>query len=163
MVKILVLYDSVGGNTEKMARSVADGVAKVEGVDLEIKKVDSADLEDLIRADGIILGSPTYYGQMSGKLKSFIDKSVEIHGKLEGKAGGAFTSAGGSGGGAETTLLSIIQSMLIHGMVVYGRCDGEHYGAVSIGTPGEHETESCEELGMRISLLACRLKKGRMG
>jgi NAD(P)H dehydrogenase (quinone) len=72
-------------------------------------------------SDGIIMGSPTHYGQMSGKLEAFIDSSVKIHRKLEGKVGAAFTSSGGTTTGAETTLLAILETMLVHGMIIQGR------------------------------------------
>ena len=54
-------------------------------------------MQDLLKADGIILGSPTYYGTMAAEMKAFIDRSVKYHGKLEGKIGGAFSSGGGLG------------------------------------------------------------------
>lgn len=158
MIKILVVYDSKTGNTEKMAFAVAEGVKQTSGVDVVVKKVDKTSLEDLLRADGIIMGSPTYYGQMSAKLKALIDKSVEIHGKLEGKVGAAFTSSAGTATGAETTLLSILQAMLIHGMIVQGRSDSKHYGAAAVESPDEKELETCKELGKRVADLVLKLK-----
>src|SRR3972149_8924366 len=129
MVKILIIYDSRSGNTEKMAMAVAEGAKRVKAVKVFVKKVDKASLKDLQEADGIIIGSPTYYGSMSGKLKAFIDESVKLHGKLEGKVGAAFTSSGGTATGAETTLLSILQALLVHGMIVQGRHHDKNYGA----------------------------------
>jgi NAD(P)H dehydrogenase (quinone) len=90
---------------------------------------------------------------MSAKLKAFIDESVKIHGKLEGKVGAAFTSSGGTATGAETTLLSILQAMLVHGMTVQGRADDKHYGAAAVGSPNKKELESCKELGKRVASL----------
>ena len=118
-----------------------------------VKKADQTSIEDLTSADGIIMGSPTYYGQMSAKLKALIDESVKIHEKLEGKVGAAFTSSGGTATGAETTLLSILQAMLIHGMIVQGRANDKHYGAAAVGSPSEKELESCKELGKRVASL----------
>ncbi len=158
MVKILVIYDSKTGNTEKMASAVAEGAKQVDGVETVVKKVDEATLQDLQEADGIIMGTPTYYGQMSGKLKVFIDESVKIHGELKGKVGAAFTSSGGTASGAETTLLSILQSMLVHGMIIQGRHDDKHYGAASVENPNKESIESCKELGKRVASLAERLK-----
>jgi len=158
MAKILVVYDSKTGNTEKMAFAVAEGVKQVKGVKAEIKKVDKTSFKDLLDADGIIMGSPTYYGQMSAKLKALIDESVKIHGKLEGKVGAAFTSAGGTATGAETTLLSILQAMLVHGMVVQGRSDDKHYGAAAVGSPREKELEICRMLGKRVASLVKTLE-----
>ncbi|MEM3617721.1 MAG: NAD(P)H-dependent oxidoreductase [Candidatus Bathyarchaeia archaeon] len=158
IAKILIVYDSKTGNTEKMAFAVAEGARQVEGVEVAVKKVDKTSLEDLLAADGIIMGSPTYYGQMSARLKALIDESVKIHGKLEGKVGAAFTSSGGTATGAETTLLSILNSMLIHGMIVQGRADDKHYGAAAVEKPDKEELEYCRELGKRTATLVKKLK-----
>jgi NAD(P)H dehydrogenase (quinone) len=158
LTKILIVYDSRSGNTEKMALVVAEGAKQVKGATSEVKNIDKASLEDLLAADGIIMGSPTYYGLMSAKLKAFIDESVKIHGKLEGKVGAAFTSSGGTASGAETTLLSIVQAMLVHGMIVQGRADDKHYGAAAVGKPGKEDIESCEKLGKKVASLAAKLK-----
>jgi NAD(P)H dehydrogenase (quinone) len=158
LARVLVVYDSESGNTEKMAFAVADGVKQVKNVDVVVKRVENASLPDLCSADGIIFGSPTYYGQMSGKLKTFIDGSVKIHGKLEGKVGAAFTSSGGTASGAETTLLSIIETMMVHGMVFQGRSDDKHYGPAALGAPHAKEIESCRELGRKVARLVLKLK-----
>lgn len=109
-------------------------------------------------ADGIIMGSPTYYGQISAKLKALIDESVKIHGELEGKVGATFTSSGGTATGAETTLLSIINVMLVHGMIVHGRAEDKHYGAAAVEKPNKKELEYCRELGKRTATLVKKLK-----
>ena len=159
MVKILVVYDSKTGNTEKMALAVAEGVKQVSGVDVVVKKGDATDIEDLLSADGIIMGSPTYYGQMSAKLKALMDKSVKIHGKLEGKVGAAFTSSGGTASGAETTLLSILEAMLVHGMIIQGNSRNKHYGAAAVGSPSDKELKFCGELGEKTARLVMKVKK----
>jgi len=141
-----------------MAFAVADGAKRVSRVSVKVKKVDKTSLEDLSSADGIIIGSPTYYGQMSAKIKALIDKSVEIHGKLEGKVGAAFTSSGGTASGAETTLLSILQAMLVHGMIIQGRARSKHYGAATVGSPNKTELSLCRELGKRTASLVMKLK-----
>jgi NAD(P)H dehydrogenase (quinone) len=158
LAKILIVYDSTSGNTEKMAHAIAEGTEQVKGVETTVKKVDCASIKDLQNADGIIMGSPTYYGQMSGKLKELIDRSVKIHGALEGKVGAAFTSSGGTATGAETTLLSIVQAMLVHGMIVQGRSDDKHYGAAVVGAPKGKDLEQCMSLGKRVACLAFKLR-----
>lgn len=158
MAKILVVYDSKTGNTEKMAFAVAEGAKQVGGVEVIVKKVDQTSLEDLVDADGIIMGSPTYFGQMSSKLKMLIDESVKIHEELEGKVGAAFTSSGKTATGAETTLLSILQAMLVHGMIVQGRADDKHYGAAAVHNPNKKELEYCRQLGKRTASLVVKLK-----
>jgi NAD(P)H dehydrogenase (quinone) len=85
-----------------------------------MKKAEETKTDDLLAADGIIMGSPVYFGQMSAKLKALIDESIKVHKKLTGKVGAAFTSSGGTASGGETTLLSILQVMLVHGMIVQG-------------------------------------------
>ena len=159
MTRILIVYDSRSGNTEKMALAIAEGAKEVERVDVIVKEESQTRVEDLIGADGIIMGSPTYYGLMSGKLKTLIDESVKVHGKLEGKVGAAFTSSGGVASGAETTLLSILQAMLVHGMIVQGRSDDKHYGAAAVGLAKEKDIESCRYLGKRVANLVMKLKE----
>jgi len=137
-----------------MAQAVAKGSRSVPKSEVSLKKVEQASIDDLLNSDAIIIGSPTYYGLMSAKIKELLDRSVEIHGKLEGKVGAAFTSAGGTASGAETTILSIIQAMLVHGMIVQGRHNGKHYGAAAVGKPNEKDLAICEELGKRTTNLA---------
>jgi NAD(P)H dehydrogenase (quinone) len=109
-MNILIVYDSKTGNTEKLAKAKAKG-AKETGADVKVslKRAELTTNQDLLNADGIVMGSPTYFGQMSSKLKHIIDDSIEVHEKLQGKVGTAFTSSGGTASGAETTLLSIVQ------------------------------------------------------
>lgn len=113
----------------------------------------------MLSADGIILGSPCYFGQMSAKMKGFIDRSLSVYRKLDGKVGAAFTSSGSSASGAETTLLSIIQAMLIHGMIVMGRSEGMHYGAASVGLPDSKVIDNCINLGYKVANTVARLLK----
>ena len=154
--RILIIYDSGTGNTEKMALAVAEGARKVTTAVI-VKRADAATVDDMLEADGIILGSPTYYGLMSANIKKLFDISVKIHGKLSGKVGAAFTSAGGTATGAETTLLSIVEGLLIHGMIVQGRSDNKHYGVACTGPPDEKGITFCRELGERTASLANRL------
>ena len=159
LFKILIVYDSTSGNTEKMAHAVAEGAGKVKGTKVIVKKVKRAVPDDLLEADGIILGSPTYFGQMSTEMKGFVDRSLKVYGKLDGKVGAAFTSSGGMVSGAETTLLSIIQAMLIHGMIVMGRSKGMHYGAAATGTPDSKAVDNCRDLGYKTASIVARLAK----
>jgi NAD(P)H dehydrogenase (quinone) len=157
MPKVLIVYDSKTGNTEAMALAVSKGAEQISDTEVTVKKAEQTKLDDLLAADAIIMGSPTYYGQMSAKLKALIDDSVKVHEKLAGKVGAAFTSAGGTASGAETTLLSIVQAMLIHGMIVQGRADDKHYGAAAKGAPTKSDIKHCEELGKRVANLIQKL------
>jgi len=155
--KILIVYDSKSGNTETMALAVAKGAEQAGDLEVTVKKAEETKNSDLLAADGIIMGSPTYFGQMSAKLKTVIDESVKVHKELTGKVGGAFTSSGGTASGAETTLLSIVQAMLIHGMIIQGRADDKHYGVAVTGAPKKRDLAECEKLGKRVAALVLKL------
>lgn len=155
-MKVLIVYDSKSGNTEAMAHAVSEGVEN-EGIDVEVKRVDEASIDDLPMVDGVILGSPVYYGLPTAKMKQYIDESVKYHGKLDGKVGGAFASAGGSHTGAETTIIALNEALLIHGMVIQGTSGSNHYGAASVGAPDEKDKENCRKLGARVARLVKKL------
>jgi len=157
MPRVLIVYDSRTGNTEKAALKVAEGVKEVKEVECTLMKVDEVTLDDLRGADGIIIGSPTYYGCMSGKIKELLDKSVEIHGELEGKVGGAFTSSGGTASGAETTILSILKAFLIHGMIIKGNPSQQHYGLAVVEAPNKREEELCRKFGRGVAGLVAKV------
>jgi NAD(P)H dehydrogenase (quinone) len=160
MSKVLVVFHSGTGNTAKMAEAVATG-AKSAGADVTVKKAEETVLDDLLRADGIIIGSPTYYGLMSAEIKQLFDRSSDIRGQLENKVGAAFTSSASIEGGNQTTIISILQAMLIHSMIVVGDPmeSGGHYGAIAIGEPSRDAIDACKKLGARVALLAKRLAK----
>ncbi|MFH1269807.1 MAG: flavodoxin domain-containing protein [Candidatus Omnitrophota bacterium] len=157
MAKALVIYYSRSGNTRKMAESVAEGI-KSAGMEAVIKDVKDMDAQELLEYDAIAIGSPTYYGTMAAEIKKLLDDSVKFHGKLEGKVGAAFASSANVGGGNETTVLDILNAMLIHGMIIEGDPQGDHYGAVAIGAPDSRAVKQCLRLGTRIAKLAKRLK-----
>ncbi len=96
------------------------------------------------------------------EVKALIEKSIEIRGELENKVGAAFSSSAHRAGGRETTMLAILQAMLVHGMVVCGDplSSGGHYGAASNGAPDAQAMRECKELGERVALLAEKLCKG---
>jgi len=156
MAKVLIIYYSRTGNTEKMAELVGEGV-KGEGVEVEIKKVGDVKLEELLEVQGIVMGSPTYYGSPAAELKFLLDKSVKFHGQLEGKVGAAFSSAANIGGGNETTIMDILKAFLIHGMIIQGDSRGDHYGPVSIGAPDSRVTSQCRKLGQKVARLVKKL------
>ncbi len=160
MAKILVVYHSRTGNTAKMAEAVAAG-AKSAGSDAVLKKAGETTSEDLKKADGIVIGSPTYYGLMAAEVKQLFDRSSDVRGQLENKIGAAFTSSGSADGGNQTTLLSIIQAMLIHSMIVVGdpMQSGGHYGAIAVGEPNKDVLDTCKMLGARVAILAKKLAK----
>jgi NAD(P)H dehydrogenase (quinone) len=157
MARILIVYHSETGHTAGMAQFVAEG-AKEAGAEVVVKAVKNASPQELMEYDGIIVGSPTYYGLMSAPIKKLFDDSVKFHHQLTGKVGGAFTSSGNVAGGNETTVLSILQAMLIHGMVVQGTSRGDHYGPVAVGAPDARAEAEARSLGRRVAELAEKLK-----
>jgi NAD(P)H dehydrogenase (quinone) len=154
MPKVLVVYYSRSGNTKTMAELISQAV-KEEGLEVETKEVEDTAPDDLLKADGIIIGSPTYYGTMAAEVKKFLDDSVSHHSKLDGKVGAAFASAAVSG--HETTVMSILEALMIHGMIIQGDPKGGHYGAVSLGAPGDEEAEDCKRFGKRVAKLVKRV------
>jgi len=156
MAKVLVVYYSRTGNTEKMAKLVAAG-ARSTGVEVVLKPLAEVKAADLLNYDGLIFGSPTYYGSMASEMKRLLDESVEYHGQLAGKVGGAFSSSANIGGGNETTILDILKAFLIHGMIVQGTAHGDHYGPVAINAPDKRSSPQCEALGQRVSELVKKL------
>lgn len=158
MAKILIMYYSRTGNTKKMAALIEEG-AKGEKADVAVKDVNDVETTELLAYDGIIIGSPTYYGTMAAEIKKLIDRSVSFHGKLKGKVGAAFSSAANIGGGNESTILEILNAMLIHGMIIQGDPAGDHYGPVSIGAPDARVEKQCKALGKKVAALVNKLSE----
>lgn len=157
MSKILIIYYSQSGNTKNMAELIKEGVKKEGGVDVDLKNVKDTSTDDLLNYNGIIIGSPTYYGTMAWQIKKLFDDSVKFHGQLDGKVGAAFSSAGNLAGGNETTIMDILKAMLIHGMIIYGDPKGDHYGPVAIGSPDDRAKNCCLRLGERVAKLVKKL------
>ena len=156
MAKILVCYYSKTGNTEKMAQTIADEM-KTQDFIVDLKRVEEIKVDELLNYDCIILGSPTYYGSMAWPIKKLLDDSVKFHGQRRGQVGGAFSSAANVGGGNETTILDMLDALLIHGMIIRGDHRGDHYGPVSIGFPDERALECCKQYAENLSELVKKL------
>lgn len=156
MAKGIVIYYSRSGNTKRMAEMVAKAMNE-GGLETECKEITGVKVDDLLKCDAIVIGSPTYYGGMAAQVKQLIDDTVVKHGQLDGKVGAAFTSAANIGGGNETTVLDILHAMLISGMVIQGDPQGDHYGPVSIGKPDQRVEKLCARWGNRIAELTKKL------
>jgi len=157
MAKAIVIYYSRTGNTKEMAEIIAKSMNETE-LQTECKSVSDVRAQKLLDYDAIVVGSPTYYGHMAGPIKQLIDDTVEFHGKLDGKIGAAFSSSANIAGGNETTILGIIEAMLIAGCIVQGDPQGDHYGPVSIGKPDDRVRRQCVRRGRRIAELTKKLK-----
>jgi len=166
MAKVLVVYDSLTGNTEKMAKAVEQG-AREAGANVRLKKANEAKLSDLEWADGIIIGSPTHFGTMSQKTNALITRSAKLLNKLENKVGATFTSSLCTGTGAETTTLSLITAMIQHEMVIVSAPRQEPEwpgtygviadGLITVGSPDEKALDNCKKLGKRVADVARKL------
>ena len=197
MTEILVLYYSRNGATAELARQACRGVESVSGATAKLRTVPSvsaeserpaklvpmtgapyATLADLRNADGLLLGSPTRFGNMAAPLKYFLDStsSLWISGALAGKPAGVFTSTQTLHGGQEATLLSMMLPLLHHGMYLVGlpyteralnqtRSGGTPYGASHVAgsqeepTLTEDERALAQALGRRVASLAVRLRE----
>jgi len=159
-VQVLIMYYSRTGNTRKLAEAVAKGVREVEGVTCVLRPASEVTKDDFLASDGIIAGSPVYYGTMAAELKAVFDKFVGLRNRMENKVGAAFATSGHHSGGKETTLISIIQAMLINGMIVVGDPldAGGHYGVACAGAPDERTRRDAAKLGRRVALLVKKLR-----
>jgi len=159
-MQVLVLYYSQTGNTKKLAKEITKGVQKVKGVKCLMKSTSEVTREDFLKSDGIIAGSPVYFGNMAYPLKEIFDKFVDIRDEMENKIGAAFATSGDPSGGKETTIISIIQAMLIYGMIIVGDpLDATgHYGISCVGTPDKETLSNAIKMGKRVAELVKKLK-----
>jgi len=155
-MKVLVLYYSKTGVTQQMA-NVIGKTLKEEKLQVDIFPVEKVTAEVLADYKGIIVGSPTYYGTLAWQLKKLFDESIALHGRLDNRVGGAFTSSANLAGGNETTLFSILQALLIHGMIIQGDPDGDHYGPVSLGDDMDAAERKCRRFAQRFAQLVKKI------
>ncbi len=198
-VNILIVYYSRHGNTAAMAKQIARGVARADGAEAVVRTVpvvsdghlDDPGImpangppyvqhQDLADCHGLILGSPTRFGNMAAAMKYFLDSTSSewLAGTLSGKPAGVFTSTASLHGGQESTLLSMMLPLLHHGMLIAGlpytearlnstRSGGTPYGPSHLAGPDsqrpldEDEIELCQALGMRIAGLALQLLRNQ--
>lgn len=158
-MQVLILYYSKGGNTKALAEAIAEGVNSVEGVTALLKDTSQVTKEDFINSQGVIAGSPVYFGSMAADLKRVMDEFVSIRKKMEGKVGAAFATSGDATGGKETTMFSIIQALMIYGMIIVGdpMSATGHYGVACVGRPDERARENARKLGERVANLVKKL------
>jgi len=159
-MQILVLYHSRGGNTRKLAEIIAQGVEEVEGVKAILKGCDEVSKDDFLDSEGIIAGSPVYFGGMAAELKKVFDEFISVRKRMEGKLGAAFATSGDATGGKETTMMSIIHALLIYGMIIVGdpMSATGHYGVACVGAPDGKTEENGIKLGRRVAELAKKLQ-----
>ena len=167
-VTVLVTYHSATGNTEKMAQGVADGARAVAGTSVILKRVGEVAANDLLSADALIVGSPVYFGNMSGEVKTFFDNwtlkfDLFRDRKMRNKVGAAFATGGGISSGKEVTILTILGAMLLNQMIAVS--GGGGFGASATtgpDSPGidEKKLADARDLGKRVAEVAAVVKRG---
>ena len=159
-MQVLIMYYSRTGNTEKLAEEIARGVREIEGVECVLKPVSEVTKGDFLLSDGIIAGSPVYFGTMAAALKDVFDKFIGTRNQMEDKIGAAFATSAHHTGGKETTIISIIEAFLIYGMIVIGDpLDASgHYGVACTGAPDKRTAQDAAKLGKRVALLVKKLR-----
>lgn len=166
-VTVLVSYHSKTGNTETMAKAVAEGVRSVDGVNLLLKTVEQTTHVDLLDAHAIIVGSPVYNANVTPEVQAFISGWPFQGAPLKDKLGAAFVTAGGISAGEEITQINILQSMLIFGMIVVGGPDWTSpFGASAVVSEAPFNRseeidpmflEKARKLGERVAMLAVKM------
>jgi NAD(P)H dehydrogenase (quinone) len=171
-VRVLIAYHSLRGTTEQMARAVADGVRQEPGTIAVVKRVEEVTKEDLQAADGIILGSPTYFANIAGRMKVAIDDwNWKLKVDFTDKVGAAFATGGGQTGGKEHVVVSLVLFMLNNRMVVAGPLyedeEGDdkwgEVGSSAMTGPldpgvGDGELDGARRLGRRVAQVAKKMK-----
>ena len=162
-MKITILYHTETGNTELAARQIADGVLSVPDTEVRLVSLTQLTAEDeawIDKSDAVIFGTPTYVGNMSWKMKEFFDTKLKI--KFGGKLGAAFATENYPTGGGELAIMTIMNHMLVKGMLCYsgGTAFGQpyiHVGPTLVRGQIEERTELCHLFGSRIATQAHRL------
>jgi NAD(P)H dehydrogenase (quinone) len=142
MAKVLVVYHSGTGNTKAMAQAVAEGVKEVTGVEVLLKEAEQVSVNDLVNADALAFGSPTYFSYMAGVVKAIFDKAYLSRSQLRGKPFAAFASGGGGEVDSVQSIESIATSCGLRKV-----CEGVAVG----GMPTEGESQECRKLGATLA------------
>lgn len=171
-VRILIAYHSVTGNTEALAKSVREGMARVDGVESVLRKTADASAEDILRSDGIVLGTPVYWQDMSAESRRFVERVGEVLAKAgktlgEGRTAGVFCTAGAVASGKDLTRLSAIAAFLAMRFIVIGGVDEEGYGitgpqATTGGRDsgiGDKERDEARRFGERFARLTKQIRQ----
>jgi NAD(P)H dehydrogenase (quinone) len=167
-VRVLVAYYSMTGNTEKMARGVAEGAESVKGAVVLLKRVEQVTAEDLFGTDALVVGSPVYWSNMAGPVKTFFDNwqlkfGVYPEFKMRNKVGAAFATGGQVSSGKEVAMLTMLAAMLGNHMIVVS--GGGAFGASATtegNSPGidDQEMADAKALGQRVAEVTTLLRKG---
>lgn len=145
MVEVLVIYYSRGGRTETLAQAIVDGANSVENTTAVKKGVHYVTVDDFLRCDAIVFGSPNYFSYMAGLMKDFFDKALSVREQVAEKPAAAFTSGGGSSNSALLSLERMITSFRLHKIVD---------GIVSSGIPSSADLILGKQMGEALARAA---------
>ncbi len=168
-VRVLIVYHSEHGHTAGLAKSVEEGVKKVSGAAVITKSASDVKCEELLSADAVIVGSPVYWMNMSGAVKTFFDRwTLQCNVMpptfaMKDKVGAAFATGGEMSSGKELTLMTILSAMLGNRMIVLS--EGQALGATATTGDGKSpltalELDEGRRLGERVARVAQTLKRG---
>jgi len=168
-VTVLVAFHSLSGNTEKMAQAVAEGARSVPETRVRVERVEKITSDVLFSSDALIVGSPVYWANMAGPVKTFFDNwqfkfGVWPEFKMRNKVGAAFTTGGQESGGKEVTMLTILAAMLGNQMIIVSGGGAFGASATTEGqSPGvdDDELADAQALGKRVAEVAWVLKRGQ--
>ena len=133
-----------------MAQAIADGAASVSGVEVKLRSIDQVTLEDVTEASALIVGSPVYNANIAPAVQDFINSWPFDGRPLKNKIGAAFSTGGGISIGEELVLLTLLHSMLIHGMIVVGGEETEAaFGASAITGEGPFKKGELDEIFLK--------------
>jgi len=161
--RILIAFHSDTGNTAALAGAVREGAARVEGVNVSLKRVEEVRDEEIRAASGIILGTPVHWQTLSAPVKSFLDRMGRVLGPQygEGKLGGVFVTSGSPSNGADLARLDIIAALLsMRFAVIGGVLDGGYgsLGAQAFGGVTPAAREDARRFGERFARMTVRLR-----
>jgi len=170
-IKVLVAYYSATGNTEKMAGAIGKGAASVKGVEVAVRKVGEVKDAEILGADGIVVGTPVRWGNVSAEAKQFVDRVGDVLWKAktngDGKTAGAFCTGGGVALGKDMARMSIISGLMTMRFVIVGGVDYAGFGTLGAeattgeADPGisEKELEEGRRFGERFARVTVKLRR----
>jgi len=172
-VRVLIAYHSRTGNTEKMAAAIGEGAAAVVGVQVTLRKIAAVTNEEIVQADGIVLGTPVEWATLSAETKAFLDRIGQVLSKPappafgEGRTAGVFCTAGTPSNGQELARLSAIAAFLALRFVIIGGVNDEGFGSLGpqAATAGKPPGPTARDLadarrfGERFARLTLQLRR----
>lgn len=173
VTRILIAYHSESGNTEKLAQAIRKGAASVDGAEITLRKTAEVKDDEIVNYDGILVGTPVQWSNLSAEAKKFLDRVGAALWKVkatgDGRTAGAFCTGGGLSMGKDVARLSILSAFLTMRFIVIGGVDADGFGTLgaeaTTGTadPGvsEKELEEARKFGDRFARMTVKVRTGK--